>query len=152
MSERMSVPAAVQSIRADICSRCPTPCDNQQNPAWHATACAACPLEHAAYPQRWHTWGACAESAALTELRGLGDAVAVPPPLTTQLATATTAAFDWAKSGFAVAKSELYQSRLATCQSCEFWKDQFGGRCLKCGCSTQAKLRMASAACPLGKW
>jgi len=73
----MSVPTAVQGIRADICSRCPTPCENQQNPAWHATDCASCPLEHETYPQRWHTWGACAESAPPTELRGIGDAVAL---------------------------------------------------------------------------
>ena len=73
----MSVPTAVQNIRADICSRCPQPCANQQNPAWHATDCAVCPLEHAAYPQRWHTWGACEESTQSPELRGLGDAVAM---------------------------------------------------------------------------
>lgn len=53
------------------------PCEHQQNPAWHATACAVCPLSRKEYPQRWHTWGACDESAPPTELRGLGDAVAV---------------------------------------------------------------------------
>lgn len=73
----MSIPAAVQRIRADICSRCPMPCEHQQNPAWHATDSAECPRSHAEYPQRWHTWGACAEPSTTPELRGLGDAVAV---------------------------------------------------------------------------
>ena len=73
----MSVPAAVQRIRADICSRCPTPCEHQQNPTWHGTDCAVCPRSHDEYPQRWHTWGACDDSTPPTELRGLGDAVAL---------------------------------------------------------------------------
>lgn len=73
----MSVPLAVQQIRAHLCSTCPTPCEHQQSPAWHATDCAVCPLSDEEYRQRWHTWGACDESPPPTELRGLGDAVAV---------------------------------------------------------------------------
>ena len=79
----MSVPLAVQHIRTNICSRCPTPCENQHAPAWHATDCAVCPLSHEEYPQRWHVWGACDESTQSPELRGLGDAVAqVAQPFT----------------------------------------------------------------------
>ena len=87
----MSVPAAVQRIRADICSRCPMPCEHQQNPEWHATACAVCPRSHDEYPQRWHTWGACDESAPPAELRGLGDAVAVVAQPIARMIDAATA-------------------------------------------------------------
>jgi len=59
------------------------------------------------------------------------------------------------KSGFTTADSETLNFRLEICKSCELW-DESGfaktGRCKKCGCSTQAKLRMATEKCPIGKW
>jgi hypothetical protein len=61
----------------------------------------------------------------------------------------------WARHGFPVASEETLAARLAACHACEFWDARgFGGsgRCRKCGCSTQAKLRMATAKCPVGKW
>ncbi len=61
----------------------------------------------------------------------------------------------WAKSGFQTADLETLSVRLETCKGCEFWdKSGFAktGRCKKCGCSTQAKLRMATEKCPIGKW
>jgi hypothetical protein len=56
----------------------------------------------------------------------------------------------WGKSGFKLADAETLASRQSVCQSCDLWNP--AGRCRKCGCSTQAKLRMASEKCPLGKW
>lgn len=61
----------------------------------------------------------------------------------------------WARNGFPLAGQEVLSIRLACCEACEFWEPRgFGGsgRCRKCGCSTQAKLRMATAKCPVGKW
>lgn len=61
----------------------------------------------------------------------------------------------FANSGFTVTDPETLNARLETCRGCEFW-DESGfvktGRCKKCGCSTQAKLRMATEKCPIGKW
>jgi hypothetical protein len=58
-------------------------------------------------------------------------------------------------SGFQTADPETFNARLETCRGCEFW-DESGfvntGRCQKCGCSTQAKLRMATEKCPISKW
>ena len=72
------------------------------------------------------------------QVKGLGKAVA-----------------DWTKSGFPIPDPETFNARLETCKGCEFW-DESGfaktGRCKKCGCSTQAKLRMATEKCPIGKW
>jgi hypothetical protein len=65
------------------------------------------------------------------------------------------AAARWARHGFPVASPEALAARLQICRGCEFWDARgFGGsgRCRKCGCSTQAKLRMATAKCPVGKW
>lgn len=64
---------------------------------------------------------------------------------------------NWAKQGFEIVTEETLNKRLEICGKCEFW-DANGfagtGRCQKCGCSTQAKLRLATSACPLDppKW
>ena len=61
----------------------------------------------------------------------------------------------WAASGFSKVSSDQLTERLDICKGCEFWNaSAFGGTgsCKKCGCSTQAKLRMATSSCPAGKW
>ena len=61
----------------------------------------------------------------------------------------------WARAGFKVTDDVTLNKRMAQCKACPEWdKDGMGGtgRCRKCGCSTQAKLRMASEKCPIGKW
>ena len=61
----------------------------------------------------------------------------------------------WASNDFPIPDPETFNARLETCKGCEFW-DESGfaktGRCKKCGCSTQAKLRMTTEKCPVGKW
>jgi hypothetical protein len=50
---------------------------------------------------------------------------------------------------------EALATREATCRACPEWDAQAlnkTGRCRKCGCSTWAKLRMATERCPIGKW
>ena len=50
---------------------------------------------------------------------------------------------------------EILATREATCRACPEWDATAlngTGRCRKCGCSTWAKLRMATESCPLGKW
>lgn len=59
------------------------------------------------------------------------------------------------RSGFATTPPEILADREATCRACDQWDASAlnaTGRCRKCGCSTWAKLRMASESCPLGKW
>jgi hypothetical protein len=61
----------------------------------------------------------------------------------------------WAISGLPVVNENQLESRLAICKGCEFWNASgFSGTgsCTKCGCSTQAKLRMATCKCPIDKW
>jgi len=61
----------------------------------------------------------------------------------------------FARSGFATTPPEILATREATCRACPEWDAQAlnaTGRCRKCGCSTWAKLRMATERCPLGKW
>jgi hypothetical protein len=61
----------------------------------------------------------------------------------------------FARAGFATTPPEALAAREATCRACLEWDAQAlnkTGRCRKCGCSTWAKLRMATERCPLGKW
>lgn len=65
------------------------------------------------------------------------------------------AAHRFARAGFATTSHEVLSSREATCRACPEWDAaalNSTGRCRKCGCSTLAKLRMATERCPLGKW
>jgi len=64
-------------------------------------------------------------------------------------------AHHFARAGFAITQPEALADREATCRACPEWDAQAlnnTGRCRKCGCSTWAKLRMATERCPLGKW
>lgn len=61
----------------------------------------------------------------------------------------------WMRSGFNVIDNFNLNKRFQICITCEFWdKNSFRGtgKCNKCGCSTWAKLRMATERCPIGKW
>jgi hypothetical protein len=65
------------------------------------------------------------------------------------------AAGRFARSGFAATPPDILATREATCRACPEWDAAAlngTGRCRKCGCSTWAKLRMATESCPLGKW
>lgn len=58
-------------------------------------------------------------------------------------------------SNFATTPPEILAEREATCRACPEWDAAAlnnTGRCRKCGCSTWAKLRMATEKCPLDKW
>ena len=71
------------------------------------------------------------------------------------LANFSHAAHRFARSGFAATPTEILAAREATCRACPEWDSSAlnaTGRCRKCGCSTWAKLRMATESCPLGNW
>jgi hypothetical protein len=71
------------------------------------------------------------------------------------LTSATSAAARWVKSGLVTVDDDTIKKRLDICKSCEFWDNtalRGTGRCRKCGCSTWAKIRMATEQCPEKKW
>lgn len=77
------------------------------------------------------------------------------PPLINQIKSFGRSMTKWAVSGFQKTSNKVYNQRLEICKGCEFWdKEAFmhTGRCLKCGCSTKAKLRLKTEKCPIGKW
>jgi hypothetical protein len=65
------------------------------------------------------------------------------------------AAHRFIRHGAPTTPPEALSTREATCRACPEWHAAAlngTGRCRKCGCSTWAKLRMATERCPLGKW
>jgi hypothetical protein len=64
-------------------------------------------------------------------------------------------AFNFLRHGAPTTPPEALATREATCKACPEWDATAlnnTGRCRKCGCSTWAKLRMATERCPIGKW
>lgn len=82
-------------------------------------------------------------------------ATVTPPTLPQMAGSLAGSVASWAKGGFQVADEATLASRMEICRACPEWDSTgFGGtgRCRKCGCSTAAKLRMATSKCPDGKW
>jgi hypothetical protein len=78
-----------------------------------------------------------------------------PPSLPQQVASLGKSLVNWNTSGFTTTPPEALATREATCRACLEWDAaalNATGRCRKCGCSTWAKLRMATERCPIGKW
>jgi hypothetical protein len=78
-----------------------------------------------------------------------------PPSIADMAKSLVASTAKWAGRGFKFATEEQVTSRLNECHGCEFWNStalRGTGRCTKCGCSTWAKLRMATEKCPIGKW
>lgn len=46
---------------------------------------------------------------------------------------------------------ELVESRLAICNTCEFFNKR-AARCRKCGCFMKLKTTLKKAKCPMHKW
>lgn len=77
------------------------------------------------------------------------------PTMAEMAATAARAVAGWVKAGVPVATPDQYEIRRRVCVSCEHWDSQAlrgTGRCKLCGCSTWAKLRLATEKCPVDKW
>ena len=77
------------------------------------------------------------------------------PSVGGQIKSASSAVSKFVKSGLSITPQDELDKRLSLCQTCEWWDSEAlgkTGRCKKCGCSTWAKLRMATEKCPLGKW
>lgn len=91
----------------------------------------------------------------LTERFGAEEAGRRLARRTEMLARFSHSAHRFARAGFATTPLETLATREATCRACPEWDAEAlnkTGRCRKCGCSTWAKLRMATEKCPMGKW
>jgi hypothetical protein len=97
------------------------------------------------------------KSWRLRNLRTVKDAPlkVTPPSVGAMVVSASKSLKKWVGSGLSKSTQEVIDMRLDICKGCEFWDSQAlngTGRCRKCGCSTWAKIRMATEKCPIGKW
>lgn len=79
----------------------------------------------------------------------------VPPTITDMAKSFFSSAAQFVAAGLPRTPLEQLQVRLDTCKVCQYWNSEgFAGTgaCRQCGCSTQAKLRMATSECPMGYW
>jgi len=77
------------------------------------------------------------------------------PSVSAMTSSAIRGTIKWIQKKSPITSKEELNKRLQACKSCDLWDSSgFGGtgRCKKCGCSTWAKLRMATERCPIGKW
>jgi hypothetical protein len=80
---------------------------------------------------------------------------ATPPTIPQQAARLGKSLVNWTASGFSPTPPDILSARQDICKACPEWDEialNNTGRCKKCGCSTWAKLRMATEKCPIDKW
>jgi hypothetical protein len=89
-----------------------------------------------------------------------------PAPSAETIAAALTAFWRWARVGFGVVEPATLARRLETCQSCEHYVEaprdvlhalarraaSESKVCACCGCFVRKKARLATEACPTGRW
>ncbi len=92
----------------------------------------------------------------IAHLRPVSETLSHPLPTAREmLSNFGHAAHRFIRHGAPTTPPEALSTREATCRACFEWDAAAlngTGRCRKCGCSTWAKLRMATESCPLGKW
>lgn len=139
----MKLPESIQIFRKNRCSNCTCDVD-------FSDPCASCPNN------KWKKT-LCIERFKLVDIP-ISSTESSPiktPTISSMVKTATKSTVVWASNGFKIADEKVFEDRLSHCKSCEFWDSEAlngTGRCRKCGCSTWAKLRMATEKCPIGKW
>ena len=71
------------------------------------------------------------------------------PSLAKQAGNLAKATLEHAMAGFKKVDEELFKKRIATCEGCEYYRNQ---RCLRCGCRMNIKGQWAEQKCPENKW
>ena len=77
------------------------------------------------------------------------------PSAKEMISSASSSIARWINSGLDLASREVVEKRRQTCIVCPFWDSMAlnaTGRCKKCGCSTWAKIKLATESCPEKKW
>jgi hypothetical protein len=65
--------------------------------------------------------------------------------------TVTDSFGELAKGKSIFVSSPIQESRISTCNSCEYFNDKTT-QCRQCGCFMSAKTRLKTSSCPVGKW
>lgn len=153
LQQRYGVCSGCDKLREGKCAACGCPV-----PAKLKWVMASCPEgKWGSVPANFRLGESVAPRAEpITSLPPVELPKTVEPPKIGDMAKSFfSSAVRFAQSGFPVTPLNILEERLNMCSKCEHWnKDGFAGsgQCRVCGCSTQAKLRMATSECPLRKW
>lgn len=125
---------------------------NEPTEGWRLFVCQVC---------GYHHWSRLAPERS-NKIRRPCDAAPIerkliePPPVHRKLVRWGRAIRRWIRAGCPRRTDDQVAALLAICQRCKFFA---AGACAKCGCPTKRsrsalrnKLRMATEACPIGKW
>lgn len=77
---------------------------------------------------------------------------AEPPTIIGGVKKSAEAVAEWIAAGSPLRTTEELGECFDICRDCEEYQPHPIARCGKCGCFLSAKARMATEACPLGKW
>ena len=80
-----------------------------------------------------------------------GEYYVKPPTFFEMVQNFKASASAFLKGGAEVVDTKVYINRLGKCNDCEHLRRKTM-RCNACGCLLQAKARMETGYCPLGKW
>ena len=126
---------------------CPV-CDPDKRRLLPVKARRNCPGHPVTRPERIHP-----EPVNLENLAHAAERLGIKPEHVSHYATALAR---WTAAGFPTRTQAEVDACLAVCQTCEHYT---GGRCRKCGCCVNKskmavlnKAKMATEACPEGKW
>ena len=118
-------------------------------------SCAKCPCPDVCRGLAVYCEWAAKEPPDPVEIRHICDASrrhgrtdADYPPAADQAANLARSLWDWATSGLRMASDAEVDRRREICAACPEW-DVAARRCRKCGCYTEAKIRMRTEHCPL---
>lgn len=95
------------------------------------------------------------EYKAFLETKALAPVTVESPSPAKMVLSAAKAVAGWVQAGVPIASDEEVARRRACCLACEHWDGlalRGTGRCKLCGCSTWAKIRLATEECPEGRW
>jgi|688.fasta_scaffold06405_14 hypothetical protein len=127
------------NFRTSACGQCNCGIDKSD-------PCSICPLK------KWGTHPTCNKNTHLKS----HPKISFELPTNSQMAKSVVGSLSkWVGGGFKQVQEKEFDQRLSHCKQCEFWNSKGfnnSGRCMKCGCSTWIKLRMATEKCPIGKW
>ena len=134
----MILPKQLVDFRKNQCRQANLQCE-----AEFSNPCARCPNGH---------WGPMMCGGLYSPPHNTTNE---PPSIEEMAKSIVESAERWIGGGLKISDSATLKTRLEACHGCEYWNPngfRKTGRCMKCGCSTWAKLRMATEKCPIGKW
>lgn len=97
------------------------------------------------WKELWYLANRDGNEKMMKQALALRDKTEAPPTILEKAVNFTKSMVGFAKSGFKFAPEEVIKERLNICGQCPNYDN---GSCRLCGCTLQAKVRIATSVCP----